>query len=54
MLLGCLLDLAVFWFVARKGLTDYWLTATRNLALYWYVINAMAVLVLLTQLSPSL
>jgi cytochrome aa3-600 menaquinol oxidase subunit 3 len=53
-LLGCLLDLAVFWFVARKGLTDYWLTATRNLALYWYVINGLAVLVLLTQLSPSL
>lgn len=53
-LLGCLLDLAVLWFVARKGLTTYWLTATRNLALYWYVINALAVLVLLTQLSPSL
>lgn len=53
-LLGCLLDLAVFWFVARKGLTDYWLTATRNLALYWFVINTMAVFVLLTVLSPSL
>ncbi len=52
-LLGCLLDLAVLWFVARKGLTNYWLTATRNLALYWYVINALAVCVLLTQLSPS-
>ena len=53
-LLGCLLDLAVFWFVARKGLTNYWLTATRNLALYWYVVNTMAVFVLLTVLSPSL
>jgi cytochrome c oxidase subunit 3 len=53
-LLGCLLDLTVFWFVARKGLTNYWLTATRGLALYWYVINAMAVFVLLTTLSPSL
>ncbi len=53
-LLGLLLDLAVMWFVARKGLTNYWLTATRNIALYWYVINALAVLVLLTQLSPSL
>jgi hypothetical protein len=40
--------------VARKGLTNYWLTATRALALYWYVINGLAVLVLLTQLSPSL
>lgn len=53
-LLGCLLDLTVLWFVARKGLTNYWLTATRALALYWYVINGLAVLVLLTQLSPSL
>jgi heme/copper-type cytochrome/quinol oxidase subunit 3 len=53
-LVGCLLDIAVFWFVARKGLTDYWLTGTRSLALYWYVINGLAVLVLLTQLSPSL
>ena len=52
-LLGCLLDLAVLWFVWRKGLTNYWLTATRNLALYWYVINTLAVFVLLTQLSPS-
>ena len=53
-LVGCLLDLGVLWFVARKGLTNYWLTAARNLALYWYVINGLAVLVLLTQLSPSL
>ncbi len=53
-LLGCLLDMAVLWFVASKGLTNYWLTATRALALYWYVINGLAVLVLLTQLSPSL
>ena len=53
-LVGCLLDVAVFWFVARKGLTNYWLTGTRALALYWYVINGLAVLVLLTQLSPSL
>jgi heme/copper-type cytochrome/quinol oxidase subunit 3 len=53
-LIGCLLDLTVLWFVFRKGLTNYWLTATRALALYWYVINGLAVLVLLTQLSPSL
>lgn len=53
-LLGCLLDLAVFWFVARRGLTNYWLIATRSLAVYWYVINTLAVFVLLTTLSPSL
>jgi heme/copper-type cytochrome/quinol oxidase subunit 3 len=53
-LVGCLLNLAVLWFVARKGLTNYWLTATRALALYWYVVNGLAVVVLLTQLSPSL
>ena len=53
-LVGCLLSLTVLWFVARKGLTNYWLTATRALALYWYVVNGLAVLVLLTQLSPSL
>ncbi|MGN6166562.1 MAG: cytochrome c oxidase subunit 3 [Solirubrobacteraceae bacterium] len=53
-LVGCLLGLGVFWFVARRGLTNYWLTATRALALYWYVINTMAVFVLLTTLSPSL
>lgn len=53
-LLGCLLDLTVLWFVARKGLTNYWLIATRGLALYWYVIIVMAVFVLLTTLSPSL
>lgn len=53
-LVGCLLGLAVLWFVARRGLTDYWSTATRALALYWYVVNALAVFVLLTTLSPSL
>jgi heme/copper-type cytochrome/quinol oxidase subunit 3 len=53
-LVGCLLDLAVLWFVIRRGLTNYWLTATRCVALYWYVVSGLAVLVLLTQLSPSL
>jgi heme/copper-type cytochrome/quinol oxidase subunit 3 len=53
-LVGCLLDLAVVWFVIRRGLTNYWLTATRCVALYWYVVNGLAVFVLLTQLSPSL
>ena len=53
-LFGCLFSLVVLWFVLRRGLTNYWLTATRCLALYWYVVNALAVIVLLTQLSPSL
>lgn len=52
--LGLALDLALIWQIAAKGLTRYWLIAVRNLALYWYVIDGLAVAVLLTQLSPSL
>ena len=36
------------------GLSDYRLTAVRILGLYWYFVSAIAVLVVLTQLSPSL
>lgn len=36
------------------GLTDYRLLALRVTALYWYFVSALAVLVLLTQLYPSL
>jgi len=53
-LLGILLN---GWVAARigiGGLTTYRLTAVRCVALYWYVVNALAVLVVLTQLSPSL
>jgi cytochrome c oxidase subunit 3 len=53
-LFGILLDLGVLTFVAVRGLTNYWLIGVRCLALYWYVINAIAVVVVLTQLSPSL
>lgn len=53
-LLGVLLDAVVFAYVALRGLTNYWLTGVRNLAMFWYVVNFLAVLVLLTQLSPSL
>jgi heme/copper-type cytochrome/quinol oxidase subunit 3 len=53
-LLGLLLNAVVLAYVALRGLTNYWLIAVRNLAIYWYVVNAIAVLVLLTQLSPSL
>lgn len=53
-LLGLALDLALIWQVAAKGLTRYWLMSVRNLALYWYVVGALAVCVLFTQISPSL
>lgn len=53
-LFGILLDVGVLGFVSIRGLTNYWLIGVRGLALYWYVVNAIAVLVVLTQLSPSL
>jgi heme/copper-type cytochrome/quinol oxidase subunit 3 len=53
-LLGILLDVVVLAYVAVRGLTNYWLIAVRNLALYWYVVSVIAILVVLTQLSPSL
>ncbi len=53
-LLGILLELAVVWQVIRRGLTNYWLIGVRSVALYWYVVNGLAVFVVLTQLSPSL
>jgi cytochrome c oxidase subunit I+III len=53
-LLGILLDLTVLGFVTIRGLTNYWLIGVRGLALYWYVVNALAVLVVFTQLAPSL
>lgn len=53
-LFGILLDAAVLWRVGTGGLTNYRLTAVRTTALYWHVINVIGVLVVLTQLSPSL
>jgi heme/copper-type cytochrome/quinol oxidase subunit 3 len=53
-LLGILLDLAVLWHLCTRGLTNYWLIGVRGLALYWHVINVLAVIVLLVQISPSL
>jgi heme/copper-type cytochrome/quinol oxidase subunit 3 len=53
-LLGILLNLTVAAFVWISGLTNYWLIGVRGMALYWHVVNAIAVLVVLTQLSPSL
>jgi heme/copper-type cytochrome/quinol oxidase subunit 3 len=53
-LLGILLDFTVLGFVCVRGLTNYWLIGVRCVALYWYVVNAVAVLVVFTQLAPSL
>jgi heme/copper-type cytochrome/quinol oxidase subunit 3 len=53
-LLGILLDGAVAAYVALRGLTNYWLIGVRGLAIFWHVVNALAILVVLTQLSPSL
>ena len=53
-ILGVLLELAVLVQIVTRGLTNYWLIGVRTVALYWYVVNALAVLVVLTQLSPSL
>ena len=51
-IVGLLLSL---WLLARLlgGLTDYRVKAVRAIALYWYVVNAIAVFVVATQVSPS-
>jgi heme/copper-type cytochrome/quinol oxidase subunit 3 len=48
--------LLVLWLLARlvSGLTNYRLIAVRVVAIYWYFVNALAVLVVLTQISPRL
>jgi heme/copper-type cytochrome/quinol oxidase subunit 3 len=50
--IGLLLDL---WLLARLagGLTEYRLNALRATALYWYVVNAIAIAVVATQVSPA-
>jgi cytochrome c oxidase subunit I+III len=52
-LIGLLLDL---WVIGRLagGLTNYRVVTVRAVAFYWYFVNALAVAVALTQLSPSL
>ncbi len=52
--LGLLLELGVLAHIVRRGLSNYWLIGVRAVALYWHVVNALAILVVLTQLSPSL
>ncbi|MFZ0088527.1 MAG: heme-copper oxidase subunit III [Solirubrobacteraceae bacterium] len=53
-LLGILLSLAVLWKLATRGLNNYWLIGVRGLTLYWYVVNALALIVVLVVLSPSI
>jgi heme/copper-type cytochrome/quinol oxidase subunit 3 len=53
-LLGVLLDLGLLFWLAVSGLSDYRVTGVRAVALYWHVINAIAIAVLLTEISPSL
>ena len=53
-LLGILLDALVLWRVATGGLNNYRLIGVRTVALYWHVVNVLAIVVVLTQLSPSL
>jgi cytochrome c oxidase subunit III len=50
---GLLLDLWLLGVLAF-GLTNYRLIALRLIAMYWYFVASVAVLVLLTQLYPSL
>jgi heme/copper-type cytochrome/quinol oxidase subunit 3 len=53
-LLGLVLDVGILWQVATKGLTNYWLIGVRGLALYWYVMGALGLFVVFTQLAPAL
>ena len=48
-----LLDLWLLGRLALGGLTPYRVTAVRAVALYWYVVAALAVAVVATQVSPS-
>jgi heme/copper-type cytochrome/quinol oxidase subunit 3 len=53
-LVGILLAGYVMLRIAVGGLNAYRLIGVRTVALYWHVVNALAVAVVLTQLSPSL
>ena len=52
-LLGILLDLFVVWRLVA-GLTNYRVIGVRAISWYWHFVNAVAVIVTLTQVSPSL
>ena len=51
--IGILLSLGLLTRLAT-GMTHYRLVGLRAIALYWHFVNATAVLVVLTQISPSL
>lgn len=53
-LLGVLFDLGLLFWLVVSGLSDYRVTGVRAVALYWHVVNAIAIAVLLTEISPSL
>jgi len=53
-IVGVLLSAGTLAWLLHSGLSNYRLIGVRALALYWHVVNALAVAVLLTQLSPSL
>lgn len=50
---GMAIELWVLWKLLR-GLTNYRMIGVRVAALYWYVVNALAIAVVLTQVYPSL
>jgi cytochrome c oxidase subunit 3 len=51
--IGLLLDVGIL-IRLIGGLTDYRAVGVRAIALYWHFVNLMAIVVVLTQLSPSL
>jgi heme/copper-type cytochrome/quinol oxidase subunit 3 len=53
-ILGIVLDIGVVGSLLLVGLSNYRLTGVRAVALYWHAVNAIAVAVLFTQISPSL
>jgi heme/copper-type cytochrome/quinol oxidase subunit 3 len=53
-LVGVLLNLGMLVWLARSRLSGYRVVGVRSVALYWHAVNALAVAVLLTEVSPSL
>lgn len=53
-LIGIAFDAALLMWLITRGLTNYRLIGVRAVAVYWYVVSALAVAVVLTQISPSL
>jgi cytochrome c oxidase subunit III len=53
-LVGVLVNLYLLVSIARRPLTQYRVNGIWAIGLYWHFVNALAVLVLLTTISPSL